>query len=233
MFSRRYAHRLMRLRFRPRRAQTRRTLGRYKEICLTVILALSLAVAVIVAIEMRIRPLAEEIAKSQVQNTMTALVEKTVMDELGRRELGYKDFVTIQRDESGAITALTTDMAEMNRLRADLMSQVLKALETVDVSAIDIPLGSLLDVDFLWAKGPSFRLYAMSVGTVSAEYESEFTSAGINQTLHRIWMEVSIPIRLMLPGGSLDTAADTRLCVAETVIVGTVPSAYFSGNIVF
>ena len=92
--------------------------------------------------------------------------------------MSYGDFVTIQRDEGGAITALTTDMARMNLLRAELTAAILKALEGADVSEIQVPLGSLFDLEPLWAKGPALRARAMTVGTVRTEFESQFTSAG-------------------------------------------------------
>ena len=66
----------------------------------------------------------------------------------------------------------------------------------------------------------------MTVGTVRAEFDSQFTSAGVNQTLHRIWMEVTVPMTLLLPGGRVEVTVETRLCVAETVIIGQVPDTY-------
>ena len=101
-----------------------------------------------------------------------------------------------------------------------------RALDGVDVSDIQVPLGSLFDLEPLWAKGPTLRARAMTVGTVRAEFDSQFTSAGVNQTLHRIWMEVVVPMTLLLPGGEVEVSVNTRLCVAETVIVGRVPDTY-------
>ena len=198
------------------------------EILLTVLLGTMLAVLVIIFLGLRLRPAAAVIAKAQAENTVNRLVEEAVLADLSQRELGYSDFVTIQRDSGGNITALSTDMAAMNQLRGQLIECILGELDGVDVSAIQIPLGSLLDIDILWAKGPSLRLHSMSVGTVSAEFESEFTSAGANQTLHRIWLKVQVPLTLMLPGDRVETEVSTRLCVAETVIVGKVPDAYLN-----
>jgi len=178
------------------------------------------------ALGVRIRPVAALAAKTQAENTVNQTVEEAVLSDLSQRMVGYNDFVSIHRDGSGAITALTTDMTAMNVLRGHLLECILEKLEGVHVSDIHIPLGSLLDIDVLWAKGPELKVHSMSVGTVSAEFESEFTGAGVNQTLHRIWLEVSVPLTLLLPGDRVDTQVDTRLCVAETVIVGEVPQAY-------
>ena len=192
----------------------------------TLAVALLVAGSIIALLENKLRPVVAEIAAAQAQNTMTAVVENAVTADLAARQVSYADFVTIQRDEGGAITALTTDMARMNLLRAELTTAILEALEGVDVSEVAVPLGSLFDLEPLWAKGPAIRAKAMTVGTVRAEFDSQLTSAGVNQTLHRIWMEVDVPMTLLLPGGPVETQLHTRLCVAETVIVGKVPDTY-------
>lgn len=193
---------------------------------ITLAVALIVAASVIALLEAKLRPVVAEIASAQAQNTMTAVVENAVTADLAARQVSYADFVTIQRDEEGGITALTTDMSRMNQLRAELTAAILEALEGVDVSEVAVPLGSLFDLEPLWAKGPAIRAKAMTVGTVRAEFDSQLTSAGVNQTLHRIWMEVDVPMTLLLPGGEVEVAVDTRLCVAETVIVGKVPDTY-------
>lgn len=204
----------------------RRRHGGVWEWVLTILTGLLLAGGIIWFLGTRLRPVVEAAARTQAENAINQLVEEAILADLSRRELGYGDLVTIQRDGSGTITALTTDMAAMNLLRGQLVECVLGELKGLEVSAIQIPLGSLLSIDWLWAKGPSVRLHSMSVGTVSAEFESEFTSAGVNQTLHRIWLETKIPLTLMLPGDRVETQVGNRLCIAETVIVGKVPNVY-------
>lgn len=195
---------------------------------ITLAAALLVAWGVIQVLEWRLRPAVAEIARTQVQNTMTSAIERAVTDDLAQRDVGYDDFVTIERDSSGAITALSTQTAQMNLLRAELASTILEALEGVDVSAIHLPLGSLLDFEPLWAKGPDLQVRAMTVGTVRAEFDSEFSSAGVNQTIHRIWLEIVVPMTVLLPGEELDVTVQTRLPLAETVIVGQVPDTYLS-----
>ncbi len=193
---------------------------------ITLSVALVVAGTVIALLENKLRPVVAEIAAAQAQNKMTSVVENAVTADLAARQVSYVDFVTIQRDEGGAITALTTDMARMNLLRSELTAAILETLEGVDVSDVQVPLGSLFDLEPLWAKGPTLKAKSMTVGTVRAEFDSQLTSAGVNQTLHRIWLEVDVPMTLLLPGGEVETALHTRLCVAETVIVGKVPDTY-------
>ncbi len=220
---------------RPWGAILRRRLGRswhcglaVHPVLITLAAALLVAWGIIQLLEWRLRPAVAEIARTQVQNTMTSVIEQAVTEDLAQRDVGYDDFVTIERDSSGAITALSTQTAQMNLLRAELTDTILEALEGVDVSSIHLPMGSLLDFEPLWAKGPDLQVRAMTVGTVSAEFDSEFSSAGVNQTVHRIWLEVVVPMTVLLPGDELEVTVQTRLPLAETVIVGQVPNTYLS-----
>ena len=178
----------------------------------TLLVGILLAAAVIGFLEARLRPM-----------VVTAA-------QLGEEGVTYSDFVTIQRDSAGTITALTTNTAAMNQLRAELIGVVLEALDGVDVSQIQIPLGSLVDLDLLWGLGPTMKVHAMTVGTVEGEFQSQFSSAGVNQTLHKIDLELAVPLTLMLPGGAVETVCETQIPIAETVIVGQVPQIFLQNG---
>ena len=193
---------------------------------LTLMLALALGGGCIALLQAKLRPVVAQAAQSLIQNQMTAVIDQAVATSLAQDDVEYGDLVSIQRDEEGSITSLTADTAAMNQLRLELVSQVLSVLEEVDVSVIRIPLGSLIDSELVWAKGPAIQARALYVGSVSAEYESDFSSAGVNQTLHRIWLELSVPLKVLLPGQTLETRVDTKVCVGETVVVGQVPQFY-------
>lgn len=202
--------------------------GQGHPLLLTAALGIGMAAAVILALEARLQPIVATAAQAQAVNTLTAVVDGAIAAGLEEQGMSYSDFVAVQRDETGGITSLVTDMTAMNRLRTRLVAQVLSALEEVEVSQLAIPLGSLWDSDFLWARGPKLRVHAMRVGTVSAEFSSQFSEAGINQTLHRIYLDVQVPLTLILPGGQTEAAVSAQLCVAETVIVGQVPGTYLT-----
>ena len=198
----------------------------FSPLLLTIILGVLLSWGIISLLEVRLKPLISASARTQVQNAVVDTIEKAVAADLEARQVSYAGLVEIQRDSSGTITALSTDMAALNLLRSQLVEDILTALKGIDVSQIDVPLGVLLDSDLFWGRGPSITARALSVGTVSAEFESRFTSAGVNQTLHRVWLAVSVPVTILLPGGAVEVPLETRLCIAETVIVGQVPGTY-------
>ena len=64
----------------------------------------------------------------------------------------------------------------------------------------------------------------------SAEFESQFTGAGVNQTLHRILLHLEIPATVLLPLCKIDVNIETAFCVLETVIIGQVPGVYLPGS---
>lgn len=197
-------------------------------ILIMLITALLVAFCIIALLEKQLRPIVVQVAQTQAQNTMTAVVEHAILQDLDARNVSYEQLISIQRDQSGAITALTTDMAGMNLLRAQLISQVLTSLSEINLTSMEIPVGSLFQSELTWGRGPAIQVHAMSVGTVSGEFESEFTSAGINQTKHRIILNLQIPITLMLPATTIVIPVATSLCVAETIIVGKVPDTYLN-----
>lgn len=180
---------------------------------------LCFASVIIFFLDLRLSPVVSTMAIAQATNLLT----ETITTHITQENLDYDQFVTIERNSQGEITALTSNMSSMNSMRADLVTTVLESLDQVDISVIEVPLGSLLDSEFFWAKGPCISARAMSVGTISAQFHSEFTHSGINQTLHRIYLQVNVPIYLMMAGDTLETTVETQLCVSETVIVGVVP----------
>ena len=193
---------------------------------LTWLVAAAVMCAAVRLTECALRPVLAAAARYQVRSQVTAAVEQWAARDLQERGVDYSDFVTITRNEAGEITALSADMARLNLLRAELSAHLLERLEDSQLE-LTIPVGSLLPIEPTWARGPELHLRALALGTASAEFESEFTSAGINQTRHRLWLRLSVPVTVLLPGGGEEVAVDSRLCVAETVIVGQVPQTWF------
>ena len=193
---------------------------------LTWLVAAAVMCAAVRLTECALRPVLAAAARYQVRSQVTAAVEQWAAQDLQQRGVDYSDFVTITRNEAGEITALSADMARLNLLRAELSAHLLERLEDSQLE-LTVPVGSLLPIEPTWARGPELHLRALALGTASAEFESEFTSAGINQTRHRLWLELSVPVTVLLPGGGEELTVDSRLCVAETVIVGQVPQTWF------
>ena len=120
---------------------------------LTGLLAVGLACGGIALLEFRLRPVVEELAVVQVQNRVTGDINAA----LSGVAVDYSSLITTKQDSQGAVLAVTTNMAEVNALRNHVAERVLAAVENIDVHELGVPLGSLLDMDLVWAKGPAIR----------------------------------------------------------------------------
>lgn len=176
----------------------------------------------------RIEPMVETIAASKAVNLISLAINDAVDESLIGEQLGYQDFVETKTGEMGQITSLafkTTEGARFKRLVTDRMIFSIGEINTND---LEIPLGNLSGVMLLSALGPNIRVKVQSVGDVTTEYRNEFTAAGVNQTRHSIYLDVSATIYLLIPGKVLPVTVEESVCLAETVIVGDVPDTYLN-----
>jgi len=190
------------------------------------VVGVGLALLVIRGAETGARPLIEAIAQENVKTSVTAILNRAVENTLAGGGVLYEDFVTIKTDKEGAITALSTDPIKLNSLRAELIAYILEQVKLLDSTELGVPLGNLFGLSSISGRGPKLPVRVLSVATPEAVFENVFHSAGINQTLHQVMLNVSVVVTLLLPGGTLETVVEAQVCVAETIIVGQVPSAY-------
>jgi len=153
-----------------------------------------------------------------------------VTKALSDQSISYSDMVTVQAGQNGDITTLTTDTLRLNNLRGVVMDDIVSQVENLDERDLGVPLGALTGLDLLSAIGPRLPVQVLSVASAEASYRNDFTGAGINQTLHRVMLDVTVTAKLLLPGGIVETQVTTPVCIAETVIVGQVPEAYLNWN---
>lgn len=213
---------------RPRRM--RRQNGEHRQLLFATLLGIALALFLIHQFDASLRPQLVSLAETQVRNQITRIADQSVSDALNDQSISYGDMVTLQTGRTGEITTLTTDTVRLNRLRGAVMEDVIAQVETLSDRDLGVPLGTLTGLDLLSALGPKLPVRVLSVASAEAEYRNDFTGAGINQTLHRVMLDVTVTAKLLLPGGIVELQVVTPVCVAETVIVGQVPDAYLNLN---
>ena len=140
--------------------------------------------------------------------------------------ISYDSLVHVTLGEDGSVRLLQANTAGMNSLasRASLTAQA--KLEALQDQTVSVPLGSALGVTLLAGTGPRIQVHMLPVGAVVTAYETEFTSAGINQTRHRVLLTMRAQVRLVLPTGASGVEAVTQVAVAESIIVGQVPDSF-------
>ena len=169
------------------------------------------------------QPITETVAKQ----TTTLAINDAVKEELSSKNLTYDDFVQIQRDNNGNVVSMSTNMATVNTFKADITSTIQETLLNHTMKT-QVPLGTLIGWNITRGHGPNIALKVGVSGNISVDFQSSFESAGINQTIHRIYLTIrtSAYAYFSLAKGSTDV--DTSILVAETVIVGEVPQIYMT-----
>ena len=192
-------------------------------------LALSVVVGVltlVITAAVQMRPLLASLATTKVSNTVTRIVSEAVYQAIEDGEIRYDGLVTFEKDETGQITAVRSNMAAFNHLQADILDTILTRIDQVSARELSIPVGTLTGFSLLAGRGPRISVRMESVGSSEANFHNEFVSAGINQTKHQIILTVDVSVSILLPGFTTATKVSNSFIVAETVIVGSVPDTY-------
>lgn len=198
----------------------RRHRGRVLAACLL------LLAAFLLFLRLTVGPLVQELAKAIVSNKASSIINEAVEAQLRSDDIDYDSIIYLEKDYNGAVTALKTNINEINRLKTEILSVIDTMLLELDVNEVGLPLGSLILPEFFSGTGPTLPVKVLSVSTSDADFHNEFAEAGINQTSHRIYMEVQITMTILTPVGTEAVTASSTVVVAETVIVGTVPGSY-------
>ena len=172
------------------------------------------------------RDVIRELAQTQVKNATSDLTNDAIAKQIALGNIAYDRIVFFEKDLDGRITALKTNMSEVNRLKTDILNIINDEILALDTSDIGIPLGSLFLPEFLSGRGPAIPVRILSIRNSDATFTSHFSEAGINQTLHRLNMEVSIDVAVLVLGQTGSFTMTSEVVVAETVIVGSVPQTY-------
>ena len=172
------------------------------------------------------RSVINDLAQTQVKNTTSDLTNDAIAKQIASGEIQYDRIVFFEKNLDGRITALKTNMSEVNRLKTDILNIINDEILALDTFDIGIPLGSLILPEFLSGKGPAIPVHILSIRNSDANFVSHFSQAGINQTLHRLNMEVSIDVAVLVLGQTSSFTMTSEVVVAETIIVGDVPQTY-------
>ena len=174
----------------------------------------------------QMRAILTRLATTRVTSTVNRIVSETVNDAVENGTFQYDRMISFEKDNNGAITAVKSNMTEFNRLQAEILKEILGKVSEVSTKELAIPVGTLTGSSLLAGRGPAITVKMQSVGSSAAVLENEFTSAGINQTKHRILLRVDVSVSILLPGFVTATKVSNTVTVAETIIVGDVPDSY-------
>jgi len=175
--------------------------------------------------ETRLRPVILTMAEARARVMAVRAMYDAVSELIGDAE-PYDGLMRIALDSAGRVSMMQANTVRMNELSANAARLVQRNLDALAPRGIGIPLGAALGPRLLAGSGPSITVRVSSVGAVTTEFVSEFTSAGINQTRHRIFLTITSDIRLVIPTGTRVATVYAQMPVAESIIVGEVPKSF-------
>ncbi len=187
---------------------------------------LILFLALFLMFRSRYRDIIRELAETQVKNTTSDLTNDAIAKQIADGIIQYDRIVFFEKDLDGRITALKTNMSEVNRLKTDILNIINDEILALDTSDIGIPIGSLFLPEVFSGKGPAIPVHILSIRNSDASFSSNFAQAGINQTLHQLTMLVSVDVAVLVLGQTGSFTVTSEVVVAETVIVGAVPNTF-------
>lgn len=201
--------------------------SRGTKIGLTAALCILLLIAGLINISYFLRRLTAEMAMSDAIDMVTLAVNEAVQDIMSEEDYAYDYFVRLEKDSEGNICALGTNVSRINSISAEILSRVVGAAENGRLD-LRVPVGNLLGSNLLLGKGPEVPVEIITLTSSYIDIENELLSTGINQAKHKIVLKIDVDIDILVPWDVITTTVETRVLIAETVIVGSVPETYIA-----
>ena len=194
---------------------------------ITLFLILALSIWAFVGLRSRLWPVVRSRARTQVTNTASDLINDAILKQIMEGQIQYDRIVFFEKDLNGRITALKTNMAEVNRLKTETLNLINDEILAQDSEHLGVSLGSLILPEFFSGKGPLIPVRILAIRNSDANFHSNFSEAGINQTLQQLSMDVIVDVTILVLGQTETFTVSSQMVVAETIIVGDVPATYF------
>ena len=164
------------------------------------------------------------LCEAKVESIGITISNKAIDDVMDGIE--YEDLIKFDKDTEGKIIALKSDVVEMNNISSEIATKIQAMYDELEDIYVYVPIGNFTGNSFLAGHGPNVKVKVIPAGTVSTEFRTEFISAGINQTRHRVYLGVECNMRVIAPFATEDIIVENSVTVAETVLIGEVPEFY-------
>lgn len=197
--------------------------NRFRLLAATALVAL---VGFVMLLRVRFRPLADGLMQTQLDNQASSAINEAIQEQISDGEIDYDKMVTIEKDAAGNVTAMRANIGEINFLRTRILTRIDEKLMDLSIEELGVPVGSVVLPELFSGRGPNLPVRVIAVRTSDAAFRNEFQEAGINQTLHRIFFDIHVVVTILSLEGRQEIPVESSVLVAETVIVGQVPTTY-------
>ena len=192
------------------------------EIIVVLIIAFSVVKLILDAVLPIFNTLCENRAKSIA--TIISNEQATIV----MTEHSYDELFTIEKDNNGNVVMIKANVVPINEIISDVANKIQEQIDQRGREDVEIALGSFTGFKLLAGRGPGIKIRISSIGNVETDLRSEFTSQGINQTLHRVYLQVKCRVSILTPFNDIEQEITNQVLLAENVIVGNLPSTYYN-----
>lgn len=199
-------------------ARRRRLFRRAVLVLLLILLSLAL-------LERNFRPLVFSLAEAR-SAAMASQVLSGALAEAIEDGVTYEDLMNVKMDQSGQVALLSANTMAMNRLATRAGDAALRRLNNMSSERVTVPLGAVLGTTLFSGSGPGVPVSIVPIGSIFTDFATEFEACGINQTRHKVYLQVTANIRIVIPTGAKTTQVSANMLVAESIIVGRVPEGF-------
>ena len=193
---------------------------------LAALLALLLLVGNVVLLQVRIAPMLRKLAENQVVNAASDAIFRAVSRQLQSGSVDYGRIIGLEKDANGKISALTTDMEQLARLKSEILELLDEEIAAMDDDELSVPVGSLLLPTFFAGRGFSLPVRLIALNSTNADFYSSISSLGINQSVQQIRITFTVSLTFLTPAGISDTDVKSDVLAAQTILLGDVPESY-------
>ncbi len=193
---------------------------------ITLLLCVLMICGGVLAAERNLTRIMLSLAQAQARVLAVQTLNEAAAELLSGGGVTYDSLMHVTADGDGQVRLIQANTPEMNRLAAQVSLLAQARLQQKRDQAVKVPLGSALGLTLFAGAGPKIRVRILQVGSVHAEFHTDFQTAGINQTRHRVSLVLTAQVQLVIPTGARTVEVTTQVAMAESIIVGEVPDTF-------
>lgn len=200
-----------------------------KKLIIVFTIILLIIISILLYLHYVVNPIIIDASEAKVRSLTQSAVESAVYD-VTKDEYLYSDLIEIIKDSNNDIKMISANAYKINLLSKEILNSAQNNLTTLGEQGIEIGIGTFTGITLFTDKGPKVSLKLSPIGTIYTRFHSEFTSAGINQTNHSIYLYVQTDVSLILPTDTKVISTTTEVLLTESIIQGKIPDTYLNSN---
>lgn len=173
-----------------------------------------------------INPIFENLCEDKTKSIATLITNEETTNIM--KKYNYENFFKIEKDEKGNVQMINANVLKINQVTSDIAINIQKRIDENQNKSIYISLGAITGIKYLSGFGPRIRVKIATTGNVETDLRSEFISLGINQTMHKVYLDIKTNVNILTSFKTIQKSIENQVLIAENVIVGNIPSTYYN-----